>query len=194
MGIGDWINRRRHNRGFGVQSPSAFFFITQVLGEKLPYYAYEELNHKVKAHGGMSLKQAKDLFRITNYMQPSNCIAIASDTAAETMKAARPSVPCHNIEGSGMTEFLKYLKECHTVDMLYIADTPLRNAFVDAVLPHTNNSSIIIVEGIHNDGATLQWWQSVVDNPATIVTYDMYSYGILLFDKEKKKQHYILKR
>ena len=49
--FGDWINRQRHNRGFGIQSPSTFFFITQVLREKLPYYAYDELDDPVCAGG-----------------------------------------------------------------------------------------------------------------------------------------------
>jgi hypothetical protein len=54
--------------------------------------------------------------------------------------------------------------------------------------------SVIVVEGIHDNDATEEWWQSIVENPATIVTYDMYSYGLLFFDKEKQKQHYKLKR
>ena len=49
--ISDWINRQRHNRGYGVQSPSAFFFVTQVLKERLPYYAYPILEEIAKEVG-----------------------------------------------------------------------------------------------------------------------------------------------
>ena len=63
---GSWINRKRHNRGFGIQSPSAFFFVTQVLKEKLPYYAYEELDAIAIECGGMNREACRRLFRIAN--------------------------------------------------------------------------------------------------------------------------------
>ena len=48
--------------------------------------------------------------------------------------------------------------------------------------------------GADGDEETKAWWQTVVDNPATVVTYDLYSIGLLLFDNERIKQHYTLKR
>ena len=62
--ISDWINRQRHNRGYGVQSPSSFFFVTQVLKERLPYYAYPILEEIAKEEKN-SAKRLKELFRIT---------------------------------------------------------------------------------------------------------------------------------
>ncbi|MEZ3520927.1 MAG: hypothetical protein K1V78_05450 [Muribaculaceae bacterium] len=40
----EWWQRLRHRRGFGVHSPSAYRFITEVLNERLPYYGYERLD------------------------------------------------------------------------------------------------------------------------------------------------------
>ena len=192
--FGDWINRKRHNRGFGIQSPSAFFFITEVLRERLPYYAYRHLDRSVERRGGMSVKHARELFRITNYMQPCNCISIASDAAGEAMKAARPSVACHTLEGTETEEFAKCIERCGSIGMVYIAECQCRNAILETALRHTGDRSVIVIEGIHKDKATRLWWQGIIENPKTIVTYDMYSYGVLFFDKEKKKQHYKLKR
>jgi hypothetical protein len=61
-------------------------------------------------------------------------------------------------------------------------------------LPYTNENSIIVIEGIHSDDSTKAWWQTLIDDPATIITYDLYHIGILLFNKERIKQHYTLKR
>ena len=38
-----WLTRYRHSKGFGVHSPFAFRFITEVLGERCPYYDFERL-------------------------------------------------------------------------------------------------------------------------------------------------------
>ena len=212
MRLGDWINRKRHNRGFGIQSPSAFFFITQVLKERLPYYAYPTLDKAVG--GGRAWKRhLRELFRITNYQRPNNCISVGAADAACAMALARPSATHHTIAAAKMTaETQQLLSErgCHildstrhlpaiikqmgTVGMLYINATNEAYPFIKAALPHTNNNSLIVVYGINRNNTIREWWQQLINDSATVVTYDMYSYGLLFFDKEKKKQHYTLKR
>ena len=212
MKFGDWINRQRHNRGYGVQSPSAFFFVTQVLRERLPYYAYQTLD---KAVGGnrTDKKHFRELFRITNYLQPTSCISVGSAGAACAMSAARPSVPHYVIIPSVMTVEAKEMLDtngCHiiedtdelpgiinkagTIGMLYINATDSAHALIKAALPHTNKNSVIVVDGINRSKAIQEWWQQLVSDNATVITFDMHSYGLLFFDRERIKQHYTLKR
>ena len=212
--IGDWINRQRHNRGYGIQSPSSFFFVTQVLKERLPYYAYPMLE-TIATEEGVPAKKLKELFRITNHHKPANCIAIGSPAAACAMTTARPSVVKHcitdkhlgsateallasydcQIRNGDLLEQLKItLKEVGEVGMLYIGRSPQHAELLKEALPYTNENSIIVIEGIHSDDSTKAWWQTLIDAPATIITYDLYHIGILLFNKERIKQHYTLKR
>jgi hypothetical protein len=212
MKFGDWINRQRHNRGYGVQSPSAFFFVTQVLRERLPYYAYQALD---KAVGGnrTDKNHFRELFRITNYLQPDNCISAGSATGACTMLLARPGAAHYAVAATGTTDEAKALlhtNRCHIVDsieqfqaliekigtigMLYVTANDNSDTLIRAALPFTNNDSVIVVDGINSSKATREWWQQLVNDSATIITYDMYSYGLLLFNKERIKQHYTLKR
>lgn len=210
--FGDWINRKRHNGGYGIQSPSSFFFVTQVLKERLPYYAYPTLD---KAVGGNRRKRRhfRELFRITNYHQPTSCISVGSSAAACAMLLARPSVNHYAIAPAGMTAGSQTQLEesgCHVshsiaqlptiidkvgeIGMLYVNATDGAHAIVRAALPHTNKNSVIVVDGLNRSKAVQKWWQQLVGDSATVVTYDMYSYGVLLFDKERIKQHYTLKR
>ena len=213
--FGDWINRQRHNRGYGVQSPSAFFFVTQVLKERLPYYAYPTLNTIAKEEH-RSARHTQELFRITNHHNPANIIAIGSATAACAMTMAKPTVKsycitatkasekaektladhnCGILQGDNIKEnFTKALNDVKQIGMLYIADIPQRAELLETALRYTNSESIIVIEGIHRDKATAAWWQTVIDNPKTIITYDLYSYGLLYFNKERYKQNYTLKR
>ena len=196
--ISDWINRQRHNRGYGVQSPSSFFFVTQVLKERLPYYAYPILEEIAKEEKN-SAKRLKEVFRITTHHNPANSIAIGSPSAACAMATAKPSAllashDCPIKEGNPLELLKSTLKETGEVGMLYIGNIPQRAELLEEALPYTNKKSIIVIEGIHGDEETKAWWQTVVDNPATVVTYDLYSIGLLLFDNERIKQHYTLKR
>ena len=212
--IGNWINRQRHNRGYGVQSPSAFFFVTQVLKERLPYYAYPILEAIAKEEEYPS-KRAKELFRIANHHAPVNCIAIGSPAIACAMATAKTSVKtycitkttpgkkandlldklgCKVLSGNTLKEFATVLNELKEIGILYIGNTPQRAELLDIALRYTNDSSLIVIDDIHSDDTTKRWWQTVVDNPKTIITYDLYSYGLLYFNKERIKQHYTLKK
>jgi hypothetical protein len=212
MRLGDWINRKRHNRGYGIQSPSSFFFITQVLKERLPYYAYPILD-KAVGNNRRKQKHFRELFRITNHLQPANCLSVGSATAACTMALARPTVPHYALAPAGATvhrqallnekgccvinsaeQFQAQLQKVGTIGMLYVDANEKNFWIVEKALTHTNNSSAIVVDGINRSKATQEWWQQLVKDSSTVITYDMHSYGLLLFDKERIKQHYTLKR
>ena len=212
MKFGDWINRKRHNRGFGIQSPSSFFFITQVLKERLPYYAYPLLD-KVIDGGATKRRHFRELFRITNYQQPESCISIGSAEAACAMVLAKPFAKHYAIAPTGLTsekqallnergcqiiesidQFKALMAETSVFGMFYIDATDNADTFIKAAMSHTNNRSLIFVDGISRSQATRQWWQQIVNDSTITVTYDMYSYGLLFFDKERRKQNYTLKK
>ena len=214
--FGDWINRKRHNRGFGIQSPAAFFFITQVLKERLPYYAYGELEEIARNSRGMSAKKCKELFRIANYLKPDSSITVGSPTAACAICSARKNIPhtlitaekntqtdtakhlelhdCRQIHGNVPALLKEVLVNSRSLGILYIGECDGRQQLLDTAMQHTCKNSIIVIEGIHRDKNAKEMWKKAIENPATIITYDLYSTGILLFNDERIKQNYKLKR
>ncbi len=217
MGIKSYIYRIRHNRGYGVQSPSAFFFVTEVLKEKLPYYAYADIDEIAGKKGFFSKRHAKELFRIANYFNPDNCIAVKSSIAAAIMALARPTADkycllaqqveieghikelldtqhCQIIKGDSCQSLEKAIAVVGHIGMLYIGECDEQASLLSIALSNINKNSIIIVEGINRSKASRARWLEIVKDHRTIVTYDMYSYGVLFFDNEKCKQNYTLKR
>lgn len=192
--FGDLINRLRHNRGFGVQSPSAFYFVTQVLKEKLPYYAYKEIDRTAESYGTQGKEYYRRLFRVANHFGPQNIIiaeqrksaahtalATARRNATITCTDGNSNVPLQSAMQCNKGATLVYIGECD--NYARCGDTAIQNAATD---------TIIVIEGIHRDNGRKAWWEKAVSNPRTVVTYDLYSAGILLFDKEKQKQNYTL--
>ena len=39
-----WLSRMHHSLGFGIQSPTDYVFVREVVNEHAPYYAYQQLN------------------------------------------------------------------------------------------------------------------------------------------------------
>lgn len=210
----DWINRMRHNRGFGVQSPTAFFFVTQVLKEKLPYYAYGQIDRIAALCGTHSNKMCRRLFRVANYLRPKSIIAIGNGAAAPLCALAAAASSAHVAliaTGSPLppaaAQYLagreSHLQHGTTLQQQLQAHTAPHLLFIDresditsalqATLPHACKGTAIIADGIHTSPERLKQWEKAVKSPQTIVTYDLYSFGILLFDNEKQKQHYTLK-
>lgn len=212
----DLINRLRHNRGFGVQSPSAFFFVTQVLKEKLPYYAYEQIDSIAQESGTHSKKMCRRLFRIANYLQPKSIIAIgttakaplcalsvaASTAQATLISAERRALPAadkflinrgaHKLHGEEEKLLQEYLHAHTPLQLLFIGRDCDIASTLQTALQHICSHTAIIADDIHRTPGRLKQWEEAVNNPQTVVTYDLYSMGLLLFDNKKKKQHYTL--
>lgn len=82
------IKRYNRSRGFGIHSPFAFHFITSVLGERSPFYAYElidSLRHgaadaarrmHIRHPRMISLKNARMLHRVACAYAPDALIQI----------------------------------------------------------------------------------------------------------------------
>ena len=82
--------RLRRSHGYGIHSPFAFRFVLDVLCERLPYYSYGYINDLRQAvvetvrtgfwrHPRViSAKNARMLFRITNYFNPSCVLQVGT--------------------------------------------------------------------------------------------------------------------
>lgn len=73
------VIRYRRTRGFGVHSPFAYGFITQVLGCTYPYYCWPQLEAEVKSAGKMRWRDARAMFRTLNQMNPANVYVCPED-------------------------------------------------------------------------------------------------------------------
>lgn len=75
-----WLTRYRHSKGFGVHSPFAFRFITEVLGEKCPYYDFDRLP---SAH-------QRIVYRIAARLSPAT-YGVAGDADGTPVRMACPN-------------------------------------------------------------------------------------------------------
>ena len=90
------LARHHRSRGFGIHSPSAYKFVTQVLRERLPYYAYDDLRTLRKALHACGERCPGDhemqlLFRVVNHLAPQHILLVGADSALTVAAMLMPS-------------------------------------------------------------------------------------------------------
>ena len=89
----------RHHRsgGFGIHSPYAYQFVRNVWSQRLPYYAYGGLRQLIGTIRDATTRQqrrdldlisepeAKLLFRVTNFFNPTRILQVGAATGVESI-------------------------------------------------------------------------------------------------------------
>lgn len=73
-----FIKRIRHCAGFGVQSPSDYAFVRNVIYERWPYYAYLELQQKYSDATEREHWIGRLLLRVSNYAQAKRIVSFGT--------------------------------------------------------------------------------------------------------------------
>lgn len=162
-----WLARFRHRKGYGVHSPFAFRFITDVIYERSPYYAYSELDKALPLAMRLRRRQGLHLLlRLANHLQPE--VAVLPAQAVWEKRYMQ--------NGCRRTRFLLPWPE-GTVSMCILREPD------DEATRHLGEDSVLILDNLHRHR---QWFR---DLPAR-VSFDLYDIGIAFFDKHYNKQYY----
>ena len=178
-----WLLRVRHRKGYGVHSPSAYAFLRGVVYESSTYYAYAELD---RLHPWWQrwlhlypVRCRRLLFRLANFVHPGTILILGERPIEEAyMRAAVPLATIVHDAPPAHGELWFVARES-----LSVLPTPL---------PPMTEDGMLIVEGIHADAAALDRWRAIQQDPQTVITYDLYTYGLVFFDSTKHPQHYIV--
>jgi hypothetical protein len=161
-----WLRRLHHSRGFGIQSPTDYAFVRYVVCEHWPYYAYDTVG---QGDDWLTRRLGRLYFRLANWRQPRT---VVTDGYEDYFAAGcRRAAVTRRLEG--VAELVRVSVE----------------GAVEQVLGHTDERSLLVVEGIWRDK---QRWQRLVADERTVITFDLYYCGILMFDRKRTKQHYII--
>ncbi|NDV82284.1 hypothetical protein [Bacteroides sp. 51] len=195
-----WLKRFRYRCGYGVHSPFAFDFITNVIYEKAAYYAYGEIENSahvsqagsVKRESSHSKKVNRLLFRLVNRVQPGTIIdAGKQGITSYYLQAGKRSAGYIPLASENIAD----LSSMQQVDFLYI-DHPENIALVENLYEYgvgkTTSRSMMVIRGIYHSADMKTFWKRVVVDERVGITFDLYDLGILFFDHSKIKQHYII--
>ena len=163
-----WFYRRPHSNGFGIQSPTDYAFVREVVNERGMYYAYRQF----KEFRGDLLhnKLGKLYFRLANWRQPS---VMLRDEYERYWKAG-----CRNIQWVASLTLMELGR--------IILEDNYREQF-HQIGSMVDSRSVLVIEAIYRDW---NFWHEVEQDARTGVTFDLYYCGIVFFDKSRYKKNY----
>lgn len=164
-----WLYRFRHRCGYGVHSPFAYHFLSDVVYERTPYNLYQDLDGSLPLSEHFRVRKILHLLlRISNWWQPDTIVApdmverYWDYLHAGCVRAHRRE----SLSGEGRTVcFLNHPK--------------------DGFQKHINADMVLVMDDFRKNR---DWFFSL----PTVLTFDLYDVGIAFFDPKYNKQDYIV--
>lgn len=93
MWIIEYLSRIGKAHGFGIQSPWAYSFVVDVIGERLPYYAYGEIDSRCSSRRERKLQRL--YHRIRNFVSgnPFVVVDISKTGNMDILRMCREASP-----------------------------------------------------------------------------------------------------
>ena len=191
-----WLVRFRHRRGYGIHSPFAFSFVTDVIYERGEYYAYAPLNTIRPGCGKRHLLRRRDLrllFRIANASGAQEVLLAAHDAqrVKQYVAAARPRARLHTAapDSGALRDALHNLRGIH---LAYAEAEALDRSTAELLLVAAEPNAYIVLHGIHRNAASRKAWDNLRADSRTRVTFDLHDFGIACLEARLNKEDYII--
>lgn len=211
------VRKIRHRKGFGVHSPFAYNFITSVIEEKLPFYAYQRLGHLYNKNSVLSFKVATLLFRMANYFKVRSVAEIGCDGGFSILPVLLVDSRSHantlSIDNSGETvprhlgafgissDRVTFVDKLQDIQQEQLFDMLIINKMPDGVNPsqllswifdHTGENTVIVLRGVRMGQDQEALWDELCDCDSIQITMDLFDYGLAMRRPRFFKQHYIV--
>ena len=197
--------RIRTGKGFGVHSPFAYAFITRVLREDLPFYAYSSQKSRYRTvrknavhHPFLTLKRIKLLFRTINYFSPESALQIGSDNGLVTSALLDVSSSMKISRYGCDSDFLSsQVKDCRTLsgatseqipDIVIVVTENNDDEILPVLFKAVENESVIIFPCIDHNPQISMLWDSVNAAANYGMTFTNDRFGILVAKKKLPRQ------
>jgi len=160
--------RLPRTRGFGVQSPFAYRFLREVITERWPYYAYDDLKTLSRDEDERRLGQL--LLRLSNHFGPRQWY-FGSDDILRRYKAY-VSAGCHR------TQCISELPNKVEIALLSA------NGSLQEVLQHVSDDSVLILLDLRSCSFSCRDTMRLTIDAGATACFDLYNEAIIFFNSK----------
>ncbi len=208
--IFNWLNRIRHSNGFGVHSPFAFYFITNVIYCKNLYYAYDDIKDLLSGYdiSVVDVEFYQLIYRLERYFNPSVVLDVGFENSLNALYTCHSNkdIIYHRVsdygenldasralmEASGINaDIFESIPSSHNYDAILINSENAKVSCKDILIDVSSEKSFWVVKGI-NSRIGAKFWKSIIFDRRFSVTFDKTDIGIAILDNSYKKQNYLI--
>ena len=169
-----FLKRIRHCAGFGVQSPTDYAFVREVIYERWPYALYAELEAKFHDTNWFLLKLSQLLLRVSNYAQASRIGIIGT---------LPPVMEAHLKAGCRKSTIVQppslLPRGGEISDSIIVSKDSLPREGWGGAPP------LLIATELNED------WQAYISQEH-IISYDLYYLGIAFYDEKRYREEHVI--
>ena len=209
----------RYRKGFGVHSPFVFNLITKVIEEKCSYYSFYDIELLRKqllfregeiTYPDRQNKGSRNILQIgttmglstlylTSYATGLKCIALENvpefATIARQAFAKEGRNPVDLRIGNYKDLLPQALNDINSLDFVFFNTLYEQHNnlwLFNECMKYAHNDTVFVFEGIKASRKMRELWEEICACPEVTVTLDLYSLGIVLFNKKLHKRDYIV--
>ena len=164
-----FLKRLRHCAGFGVQSPTDYAFVREVIYERWPYAQYAELEAKFYGTSSFLLKLSQLLLRVSNYAQASRIGIIGP---------LPPVMEAHLKAGCRKSEIVMVKGQKSKAKGQEAETLDLSPSSLD-IFP------FLIATELNDD------WKAYISQEH-IISFDLYYLGIAFYDEKRYREEHVI--
>ena len=173
----------RYRKGFGVHSPFVFNLITKVIEEKCSYYSFYDIE----------LLRKQLLFREGEITYPDRQNKGKRKTRSIGEIVKRESIrPKHGALLFRLTNYFKSKNILQIGTTMGLSTLYLTSYATGLRCIALENVPVFVFGGIKASRKMRELWEEICACPEVTVTLDLYSLGIVLFNKKLHKRDYIV--
>lgn len=179
-----WLSRIHRCQGFGVQSPSDFRFVREVVNCHRQYAEYAELDRETPNVGGLERKVCRLYFRLAASLKPAVVVNYG--------ESSRSPSSMHMAKGCATARMSGSFDDVPQADLMRITTGDGAEQAYEQAVAKAGQRSVLVIEGIKRCGKARALWRKAVGDSRTGVTFDLYYVGIVFFDKKRYKENHIV--
>lgn len=175
-----WLQRIDKCRGFGIQSPSAYNFVCNVVNKPSNDLVYQQMRKKYPTNDQLERKKAEFVFRLVHQLEVKQCFW-SKDVASLIQQYANEGNP--NCEQLFISEIEDIALDLSKKSLIYVKLSDEIENFITKIVHESSAETILVIDGINEHKAQKQFWKNLQANEQTGVCFDLYYIGVVFFDK-----------
>lgn len=167
--------------GFGVQSPFAYRFIREIVVGHTPgrsdFCSSDVLAKELSGLSKRERRICQFIYRLCRFSNAGTCF-VSSDLGISVLMDVLCSMDCS-------------VDHCiHSLDQVMLSFiSPIFQEY-DTLLNRMAFQGILVVYGIRKYSNGLDYWNNLVSDCRSFVSFDLYDLGVIFFDSKMHKRNY----